>query len=170
MQLKRQQIVFATLAWLAVGSCATRAQPISLKEQLIGTWTTVSQYTILKDGQREELYGSKPIGSLMFDRNDRFSYILFNPARPKFASGDKAKGTADEYQAAVVGGQAYFGTFTISDTGDRIIYHIEGSLEPSWQGTNRTAMSVKLVGDELTYNATTPATGATAYQVWHRVK
>src|SRR5437868_2131029 len=71
----------AAAALLLAGSCVTSAQQASLKEQLIGTWTTVSQYTILKDGQREELYGAKPIGSLMFDRNGRFSYILFNPAR-----------------------------------------------------------------------------------------
>ncbi len=65
----------------------------SLKERLIGTWTVVSQYTIAPDGKREETYGVKPIGRLTFDAGGRFSYILFNPARPKFASRDKNKGT-----------------------------------------------------------------------------
>jgi hypothetical protein len=149
---------------------AAAAQQKSLKEQLPGTWTVVSQYTVAPDGKREEPYGAKPIGSLMFDPNGRFSYVLFNPDRPKFASRDKNNGTPAEYKAAVDGGQAYFGAYTVNDTGDRIAYHIEGSLEPSWIGTVRNAANVTLLGDELKYNATTPATGVTAYQVWKRVK
>jgi hypothetical protein len=42
--------------------------------------------------------------------------------------------------------------------------------QQSWQGTERTGAAVTLVGDELKYNATTPATGVTAYQVWKRIK
>ena len=146
------------------------AQQPSLKERLVGTWTVVSQYTIAPDGKREEVYGAKPIGRLIFDAGGRFSYVLFNPERPKFASRDKNKGTPEEYAAAVQGGQAYFGTFSVNEAGDRIVYHIEGSLEPSWQGTDRNGASVTLLDDELKYNATTPATGVTAYQVWKRIK
>jgi hypothetical protein len=157
-------------AGVALGATCAGAQPASLKERLVGTWTVVSQYTIAPDGKREEVYGVKPIGRLIFDAGGRFSYILFNPARPKFASRDKNKGTPEEYATAVQGGQAYFGTFSANEAGDRIVYHIEGSLEPSWQGTDRTGASVTLVDDELKYNATTPATGVTAYQVWKRIK
>ena len=107
---------------------------------------------------------------MIFDAGGRFSYILFNPARAKFASRDKNNGTAEEYAAIVQGGNAYFGTYTVNDANDRITYHIEGSLEPSWQGTDRVGASVTLVDDELKYNATTPATGVTAYQVWKRIK
>jgi hypothetical protein len=153
---------------LAGGTAGAQQKP--LREQLVGTWTVVSQYTVTPGGKREELYGEKPIGRLTFDAGGRFSYILFNPARPKFASRDKNHGTSEEYAAAVQGGQAYFGTYSVNDANDRIVYHIEGSLEPSWQGTDRTGASVTLVDDELKYNATTPATGVTAYQVWKRVK
>jgi hypothetical protein len=156
-------------AALAISGGTAGAQQKSLK-QLVGTWTVVSQYTVTRGGKREELYGEKPIGRLTFDPGGRFSYILFNPARPKFASRDKGNGTPEEYAAAVQGGQAYFGTYSINDANDRIVYHIEGSLEPSWQGTDRTGASVTLVDDELKYNATTPATGVTAYQVWKRIK
>jgi hypothetical protein len=155
-------------AGVALGSTFAGAQQAPLKERLVGTWTVVSQYTIAPDGKREELYGVKPIGRLTFDAGGRFSYILFNPARPVFASRDKYKGTPEEYATAVQGGQAYFGTFSVNE--DRIVYHIEGSLEPSWQGTDRTGASVTLVDDELKYNATTPSTGITAYQVWKRMK
>jgi hypothetical protein len=58
----------------------------------------------------------------------------------------------------------------VNEANDRIVYHIEGALEPSWQGTDRTGASVTLVDDELKYNATTPATGVTSYQVWKRMK
>jgi len=49
---------------LSAASCIAAAQPSSFKEQLIGTWTTVSQYTIVKDGQREEFYGAFDAGEL----------------------------------------------------------------------------------------------------------
>jgi Lipocalin-like domain len=158
------------LAGASTGAQQAPLQQTSLKERLVGTWTVVSQYTIAPDGKREEVYGAKPIGRLTFDGSGRFSYILFNPGRPKFASRDKNKGTAEEYAAVVQGGQAYFGTFSVNDANDRIVYHIEGALEPSWQDTDRTGASVTLVDDELKYNATTPATGVTAYQVWKRMK
>jgi Lipocalin-like domain len=157
-------------AGVALGTTFAGAQQAPLKERLVGTWTVVSQYTIAPDGKREELYGVKPIGRLTFDAGGRFSYILFNPARPVFASRDKYKGTPEEYTTAVQGGQAYFGTFSVNEAGDRIVYHIEGSLEPSWQGTDRAGASVTLIDDELKYNATTPSTGVTAYQVWKRMK
>jgi hypothetical protein len=166
----RSMLSLCLAAGVALGATSAGAQPASLKERLVGTWTVVSQYTIAPDGKREEVYGVKPIGRLIFDAGGRFSYILFNPARPKFASRDKNKGTPEEYAAVVQGGQAYFGTFSVNEAGDRIVYHIEGSLEPSWQGTDRTGASVTLIDDELKYNATTPSTGVTAYQVWKRIK
>jgi hypothetical protein len=168
--MNRSLFSLCLAAGVALGSTFAGAQPASLKERLVGTWTVVSQYTVAPDGKREELYGVKPIGRLTFDAGGRFSYILFNPARAAFASRDKYKGTPEEYATAVVGGQAYFGTFSVSEAGDRIVYHIEGSLEPSWQGTERTGASVTLVDDELKYNATTPSTGVTAYQVWKHMK
>ena len=168
--MNRSLFSLCLAAGVALGGTSASAQPAPLKDRLVGTWIVVSQYTIAPDGKREEIYGVKPIGRLTFDTGGRFSYILFNPARPVFASRDKYRGTPEEYATAVQGGQAYFGTFAVNEAGDRIVYHIEGSLEPSWQGTDRTGASVTLVDDELKYNATTPATGVTAYQVWKRMK
>jgi hypothetical protein len=135
--MKLRVFCLCLTAGLALGGVPAEAQQPSLKERLVGTWTVVSQYTIAPDGKREEVYGAKPIGRLTFDAGGRFSYILFNPARPKFASRDKNKGTPEEYAVTVQGGQAYFGTFSVNDANDRIVYHIEGALEPSWQGPHR---------------------------------
>jgi Lipocalin-like domain len=168
--MNRSLILLCTAAGIVLAGGPANAQQKPLKDQLVGTWTVVSQYTVTPAGKREESYGEKPIGRLIFDAGSRFSYILFNPARPKFASRDKNKGTPEEYAAAVQGGQAYFGTFSVNEANDRIVYHIEGALEPSWQGTDRTGASVTLIDDELKYNATTPATGVAAYQVWKRMK
>jgi hypothetical protein len=168
--MNRSLILLCAAATIALAGAPANAQQRLLKDQLVGTWTVVSQYTVSPAGKREESYGEKPIGRLTFDAAGRFSYILFDPARPKFASRDKNHGTPEEYAAIVQGGQAYFGTYSINDANDRLTYHIEGSLEPSWQGTDRTGVSVTLVNDELKYNATTPATGVTAYQVWKRLK
>jgi hypothetical protein len=149
---------------------STVAQQKPFKDQLIGTWTSVAQYSVTKDGTRREMFGAKPVGRLIFDSNDRFSYALFNPARPKFASGTKEIGTLEEYTAMVQGAQAYFGTYSVNEANSTVTYHIEGSLLPNWQGTDRFASSVSLVGDELKYSATTPGNGTIAYQVWKRSK
>jgi hypothetical protein len=166
----RGAAVFLAGMTLAAGSfCGAAAQTASLREQLPGTWTVVSQYNVTKEGKRQEPYGSQPIGTLVFDRGGNFSYTLFDPDRPKFASRDKYNGTPAEYKAAVDGGQAYFGTYTVDEANSRITYHIKGSLEPSWQGTDRNAAHATVTGNELKHDATTPATGTTAHQVWRKV-
>jgi len=127
---QRTVILFSVITMLGAGLplSSAESQPKSLKDQVVGNWTIVSEYQLLRDGTRREVYGAKPLGSLMFGADGRFSYVLFNPDRPKFASGDKSTGTPQDYQAAVQGGQAYFGTYSVDEAKASIIYHIEGAL------------------------------------------
>jgi hypothetical protein len=94
--MNRSLFSLCLAAGVALGGTSASAQPAPLKDRLVGTWIVVSQYTIAPDGKREEIYGVKPIGRLTFDTGGRFSYILFNPARPVFASRDKYRGTPEE--------------------------------------------------------------------------
>jgi hypothetical protein len=66
---------FAFLPWSAI------AQQKSLKDQLIGTWLTVAVYGERSDGSKQDNFGAKPSGLLIFDRTGRFSLHVVNTAR-----------------------------------------------------------------------------------------
>jgi len=54
-----------------------------LKEQIVGTWTPVSQY-VDQDGKRLEPFGSNPKGIVIYDSNGRFVLVLQRASLPKF--------------------------------------------------------------------------------------
>lgn len=75
----------ATLVCASVNSNAT-AQQKSLKEQLVGTWGLMLISTKLPDGTL--VWGSDPIGLLIFTDNGLYSLQLMRSDRPKFASNN----------------------------------------------------------------------------------
>jgi lipocalin-like protein len=54
-------------------------------------------------------------GFVIFDSNDRFSYLLARPGRAKFAANSRDKGTPEENKATVEGSLAYSGTYSVTD-------------------------------------------------------
>jgi len=137
------------------------AQQTSLKDQIVGTWTLVLVDNVLPDGSRVQLYGPDPHGILIFDAAGRYALEIFRSGRPRFAGGDKSKGTPEEYQAAVAGSNSHFGTYAVDEAGHTITFHIEYASFPNWEGTQQKR-SFLLKGDELTYTVPTPTTGGTA--------
>ena len=63
----------------------------SLKEQIVGTWRTVSIYNEI-GGTRANLYGDKPMGLSVYDRFGNHLSYLSKPDLPKFAAGNRLKG------------------------------------------------------------------------------
>ena len=136
-------------------------------KDLVGTWTSASNVNILADGRRVPVFGSKGTGMAIFDASGRFSVINFNPETPKFASGNRAQGTAEENKAAVLGAIALYGTYTV---GDKVInMKVEGSTYPNWTGTEQKRTVSSFSADEIKW--TLPASiGGTAEVTWRRVK
>src|SRR3984893_6351043 len=62
------------LLCLAVGLSASGplAQPKSVKEQLVGTWTLVSSDQVLPDGSKLKQFGANPKGINVFAAHGRF--------------------------------------------------------------------------------------------------
>jgi hypothetical protein len=147
------------------------AQTPSSPPTLVGTWKVVLVDNILPDGSRIQLYGPNPEGILTFDASGNYALQIMRADRPKFAANDKSKGTSEEYQAAVQGTNAHFGTYSISDDGRSIVFHIEHASFPNWEGTEQKR-PFTLVGDDLTYTVPTPTTGAkvTGEVKWRRVR
>ena len=121
------------------------------------------------------LYGERPEGLLVLDADGRYSLEIFSADRPRFAAGDKAKGTPEEYRAAAQGSNAHFGRYRVD--GSSLIFQIDHASYPNWEGTEQKR-PFTLAGDELRYTVPTPttgagaagATGATGEVVWKRAE
>lgn len=141
------------------------------QQQLVGTWTLVVVDNVLPDGSRVQIYGSNPQGILMCDADGRYSMLIFREERPKFAAGDKSKGTPEEYKAAVQGSNSHFGSYTVNEVNHTVTFHVERALFPNWEGTDLTS-PFTITGDEFKYTVAHPTTGGpnvTGEVAWKRV-
>ena len=137
-------------------------------KDLVGTWTNFSNVNIRQDGSRVNVFGPNGKGLAIFDSNGRFAIVNVNPDVPKFAANNRAQGTPAENKAAMEGGIALFGTYTVG--ADKVInFKVEGSTYPNWTGTDQMRTVLSFTGDELKW--TLPASiGGTAEVGWRRVK
>lgn len=138
-------------------------------KDIAGTWRMVSS-TLDEGGKRSDFYGPNPRGMLMLGNDGHYSLILLRSGLPKFASGNRTAGTADENKAIVAGTLAHYGTYTVEDGGKILVLRIEGSTFPNWDGTEQKR-ALKVSGDELTYTTPTSSTGSgSVQQVYRRAK
>jgi hypothetical protein len=126
--------VAVVAASVATGSAQT------LKEQLTGTWTLVSNVEKYQDGKEENSFGPRMKGQLMLSPTGRFSVFLVGGDRPKSADPTTPIGPA----------VAYFGTYTVDEGSKTLSYHVEGATFPNFEGTDQKA-TVTIKGDELSY-------------------
>ncbi len=165
---RMRSIGLATIL-MAVGTFGTAAEvpPVSLE----GTWVMTAAYEILADGTRTTNYGEHPNGLLMIDKVGRYSIQIFRPDRPKFASGDKKKGTPEEYAEAVLGSSTHIGRVVVDPIRGKLIFDIEGASYPNWEGTQQVR-DYTFKDGTLTYAvpANASGNGTIAYSVWQRVQ
>ena len=162
-----------SLARLAAGVALTGLLSVpgialgqSLKEQIVGTWRTVSIYNEI-GGAKTHLYGDKPAGLTMFDRSGNYMSFLAKPGLPKFAAKNRLKGTDAEYRGVMQGMISGFGTYSVE--GDSVTIQWIASTYPNRAGTTEKR-TYKIVGDELTSVNPTAASGGTSYAKLVRVK
>ena len=124
------------------------AQQKSLKEQLVGTWTLVSNDNVAPDGTKRQLFGPNPKGYMVLSPEGRYVQILSKPDRPKFKINSRLEGTPEENKTAVQGTTATFGTWTVDEANKILIVRNEGGLFPNQAGTE-SKRSVTLAGDDL---------------------
>jgi len=166
--MKQFRMIVRSLLLLAFSLLAADAFGQTAKE-LAGSWTLIS-VIVKRGGDKIEPLGPHPKGTLMFDRNGRFSIVATRSDLPKFASNDREMGTSEENKAIVQGSIAYFGTYTVSEEDRVFILHVEGSTFPNWVGTDQKRIFA-ITGDELKYtNSDRSGGGGTALVVWKRAK
>jgi lipocalin-like protein len=126
------------LAMLAASVATVSAQ--SLKEQLLGNWTLVSNTQKYQDGKEENSFGPKLKGQLILTPTGRFSLFLIGGDRPKTNEPTNPIGPA----------VAYFGTYSIGEADKSLVFHVEGSTNPNFEGTDQKA-TVTINGDDMSY-------------------
>ena len=113
----------------AVGSQAPRPS-------IVGTWELLTFESRDSAGTITHPLGRQPKGILIYDRAHRVIAQLFNPDRPRFASGDRATGTDAEVRAAFNGAFAYYGRYVLDTARGIVTHHVEGASFPNWIGTD----------------------------------
>ena len=148
-----------TVLALTLMSGSALAQQKSVKEQLVGSWSFVSVETTRADGSKFQSFGPNPQGLTIFDANGRYSSLVLRPDRAKFTSNNRMEGTPEENKATAQGTLASYGKYTVDEATRTIIFQIERSSYPNWDGTEQKR-SFTLNGDDLTYSVPAPSTGS----------
>lgn len=159
----------------APGPAAPRDAPASpplshpAGSPLAGTWTLTAADDLLPDGTRVQAFGSSPRGTLMIDDDGRYSLQIYRSDRPRFASDDKGKASAAEYQAAAMGMSSHIGHCEIDQASHLLVFRIEQSAFPNWNGTEQKR-KFRLDGDDLSYQVPVSPNGRIPISEWHRVR
>lgn len=137
---------------------------------LAGTWELLRAEIVQPDGKVavDPNYGPRAKGLLIVDRGGRYSLQVFRPDRPKFASGDKTRGTPEEYKSALLGLSTHTGCISVDEVQHQLVFHLELAAFPNWEHTDQTR-SYQLSGDELSYRVPPRPDGTSAVSVWRRV-
>ena len=147
----------------------TVAQQKSLKEQLTGSWTIVSNDNTAPDGTKRQLFGPSPKGVLILAPDGQYTQIIVRPDRANFKVNNRMEGTPEENKAAVQGSTANFGTWSVDEANKVLIVRIEGGVFPNQTGSE-TKRSIAVSGDELRVSNPAPASGGKSESVWKRAK
>ncbi|MEO7211502.1 lipocalin-like domain-containing protein [Mucilaginibacter sp.] len=139
---------------------------------LAGTWTLKAAEVILPDGTHitDPGLGKDAKGILMVDADGQYSLQIFRPDRPKFVSGDKKRGTPEEYESALLGLSTHVGHIKIDTANKLLQFDIDYAAFPNWNRTTQIRQFT-LKGDELYYQLpATAGAGTIAASIWTRVK
>lgn len=156
-------MTFAMLAGLAARDASALEQPSPLR----GTWILVAADRILPGGEQVRDYGEHPKGRLIVDAAGRYSLQILKAERLRFAAEGKADGTPDEFKSAVRGSSTHYGTVSIDEGGTLLVFSIQGSSFPNWEGTVQKRQFT-LAGDELSYRVPPRPDGSVPVSVWRR--
>jgi hypothetical protein len=159
-------VIAILVSILGLAAPAAPPSPPTLRDQIQGTWRIVSYERRNSEAEGwTKRFGDGPKGYIMYDRTGHMMVEFERmPPPAQFASGDDWTPTPDEARAALLGYIAYFGTYTVDEAAHAVTHHVEGSLNPSYFGTDQLRPAT-LEGDRLTLSD-----GKTFRVVWERVR
>ena len=164
-------IEVAAAAILIGGSLATASaagERPSLPRALVGTWSLVAADVQHPDGSISRDYGAAPRGSMMVDAAGRYTLMIYKSERPRFASGDRATGTPEEYRATALGTSVHYGMLSADVKAHTLTFAIEQASFANWNGT-RQVRHYQLQGGVLRYTVAARPNGDIPISIWRKL-
>jgi len=124
---------------------------------------------LLPDGKRLLDYGPNPHGLVIFTADGYYSVQIYRAERLKFSSGDKFKGTPEEYKDVSLSMSVHFGHYTVDPTKHTITFKVDRSSVPNSDDTT-AVRPYELKGDELSWRVAARQDGSVPITVLRRVK
>jgi len=156
---------FLILTSLLAGAMVASAQT----PNIVGTWVLTGAEKLLPDGTRVSDYGENPHGLVVFTADGYYSVQIYRADRLKFSSGDKLKGTPEEYKQASLSTSVHFGRYTMDPAKHTITFHIDRSSFPNQDDTTQVR-PYEMTGDELSWKVAPRPDGSIPITVLRRAK
>lgn len=150
---------------LLLGSLASTAQT----PDIVGTWVLTKAEKLLPDGTRVSDYGENPHGLVVFTADGYYSVQIYRADRLKFSSGDKLKGTPEEYKEASLSTSVHFGHYSLDPVKHTITFHIDRSSFPNQDGTTQVR-PYEMTGEELSWKVAPRPDGSVPITILRRAK
>jgi Lipocalin-like domain len=166
LEITMKPFVTSLLSMAAIAGAMTAfpAQAQTLKDQIVGTWSLVSNTEEYADGTKVQ-WGPDAKGSLIFNANGEYSLQIGIGGRAP-APGNPADNPVGKFIA-------YFGTYSTSDADKTIGLKIVRGSFPGWDGTEQKRVVVE-TGDQMIYKAAAPIPSAKGpfvpVLVWKRIQ
>ena len=164
----KKQFLVLKKSFLLLALMFAVAPVFSQTKLVVGSWRLTAADKILPDGKQVVDYGADPRGIAIFTADGHYVIEIFRSEHLKFASGDRAKGTPDEYRDVVLSASCHFGTYTVDETKGTITFHVERASYPNWDETTRVS-SFKLEGNKLSWHSSPRPDGTTPVSVFSRM-
>jgi hypothetical protein len=148
---------------------ATPLLTIAQESSITGTWVLTGAEKLLPDGSRVADYGENPHGLVIFTTDGYYSVQIYRAERSKFASGDKLKGTPEEYKEASLTTSVHFGRYSVDPAKHTIAFHIDRSSFPNQDDTTQIR-PYELKGDELSWKVPARPDGSIPITILRRVR
>lgn len=142
---------------------------VAQSNPLAGSWRLIAADKILPDGSRVNDYGSDPHGIAIFTTAGNYVVEIYRNQRMKFASGDRDKGTPEEYKDALYSSSCHFGTYAVDIIKSTITFNIDRSSFPNADQTSQVR-SFTLKGDTLSWRVAARADGSIPISVFRRIQ
>ena len=143
-------LTLGLLCSTAATSCPASAADSghTLQNQLVGTWVLVDMHAVTWDGDDRAPFGSNPLGRMILDPAGHATVVIIGADPIPFRSADRLTGSPEENQAAVQTSQAFYGTYSVSESNHSLVFHVERSSFPNWNGRTQES-TIKIEADEL---------------------
>jgi Lipocalin-like domain len=147
--MKLWTILTLTAATMALTTVSARTDDIA--RSVVGTWRLVAAKSKAVDGSVEDLYGSAPLGQLIYDSAGHMSVHLLKPNLSKCGTLDRRTCPNPQAREAFDNYLGYWGHYILAE--NTVLHEIEGASVPDWVGTSQKRL-IQISGKHLTI--TTP--------------